>query len=93
MDVIHVGFQYVSVGSSTVNFIIKDQRLLVRFCGQKDSLQRKFFRKCFQLTVGSVCHLKQFSLCGKLLTDDEKVANILHFCWTCSLKWIQILSI
>jgi hypothetical protein len=31
------------------------------FCGQMDSMQRIFIKKCFPFTVGSVCHVKQFT--------------------------------
>jgi hypothetical protein len=48
------------------------------FCGQKDSVQRIFIKKCFQFTVGNVCHVKQFTVglrnChfgGRRLADDE----------------------
>jgi hypothetical protein len=33
---------------------------VVRFCGQKDSMQRMFIKKCFLFMVGSVCCIKQF---------------------------------
>jgi hypothetical protein len=29
----------------------EEQRSVVRFCGQKDSMQRKFIKKCFLFTV------------------------------------------
>jgi hypothetical protein len=39
-----------------------EEQLVVRFfCGQKDSVQRIFIKKCFVFTVGSVCCLKQFT--------------------------------
>jgi hypothetical protein len=31
------------------------------FCGQKDSMQRIFIKKCFLFTVGSVCRVKRFT--------------------------------
>jgi hypothetical protein len=47
--------------------------LCVFFCGQEDSMQRIFIKKCFLFTVGSVCSVKQFSHGGKHLGDDEEV--------------------
>jgi hypothetical protein len=35
-------------------------------------MQRIFIEKCFLFTVGSVCHIKWFSLGGKHFTDDEE---------------------
>jgi hypothetical protein len=40
---------------------------------QKESMQWVFIKKCFLLTVGNVCHVKQFSLGGKRFADDEEV--------------------
>jgi hypothetical protein len=34
--------------------------LCVFFCGQKDSMQRIFIKKCFMFTVKSVCRIKRF---------------------------------
>jgi hypothetical protein len=36
-------------------------------------MQRIFINKCFLFTVGSVCHVKRFSLGGKRFADDEEV--------------------
>jgi hypothetical protein len=52
-------------------YTTEEQRFFVRFCGQKDSMQRIFIKKCFLLTVGSVCHVKRFSLGGNRFTDEE----------------------
>jgi hypothetical protein len=38
----------------------KSNVLLCVFCGQKDSVQRMFIKKCFLFTVGSVCRVKRF---------------------------------
>jgi hypothetical protein len=42
-------------------FTPEEQRSVVRFYGQKDSLQRIFIKKCFLFTVGSVCRVKPFT--------------------------------
>jgi hypothetical protein len=49
-----------------------ERSFVVRFCGQKDSVQRIFIKKYFLFTVGSICRVKQFSLCGKHFTHDEE---------------------
>jgi hypothetical protein len=41
------------------------QFLLWAFCGQKDSMQRIFIKKCFLFTVGSVCRVKRFITGGQ----------------------------
>jgi hypothetical protein len=40
---------------------IEEQRSVVRFCRQKDSMQRTFIKKFFLFAVRSVCCLKQFT--------------------------------
>jgi hypothetical protein len=42
-------------------YTTEKQRSVVRFCGQKDSMQRIFIKKCFLFTVGSVCRVKRFT--------------------------------
>jgi hypothetical protein len=39
----------------------EEQRFLCVFCGQKDSLQMIFVKKCFLFTGGSVCRVKRFT--------------------------------
>jgi hypothetical protein len=39
----------------------EEQRSVVRFCGQNDSMQRIFIKKCFLFTVGTVYHVKRFT--------------------------------
>jgi hypothetical protein len=50
----------------------EEQHSVVGFCGQKDSMQRIFIKKCFR-TVGSVCQVKWFHLGSKRFADDELV--------------------
>jgi hypothetical protein len=38
----------------------KSSGLLCVFCGQKDTMQRPFIKKCFLFTVGSVCRVNRF---------------------------------
>jgi hypothetical protein len=43
------------------------------FCGQKDSVQRIFIKKCFLFTVGSVCRVKWFTTgSSNSLKDTQK---------------------
>jgi hypothetical protein len=51
----------------------KERRSVVRFCGQKDSIQRAFIKKCFLFRVGSVCCIKQFT--AGLRNYPEDVRN------------------
>jgi hypothetical protein len=41
--------------------ITEEQRSVVRFYGQKDSMQRIFIKKYYLFTVGSVCRVKLFT--------------------------------
>jgi hypothetical protein len=54
-----------------------EQCSVVRFCGQKDSMQRKLTKKFFMFTVGSVCRVKRFTTWSRnvanAFTDDEEV--------------------
>jgi hypothetical protein len=74
-------------------FITEEQRSLMHFfCGQKDSMQRIFVKKCFLFMVGSVCRVKQFAagsrnchLGGRGFADDEEVETEVRK-WTCMLR-------
>jgi hypothetical protein len=59
----------------------EEQRLVVRFFRQKDSVQ-KYLKKCFLFTLGSVCHLEWFHLGGKRFADDEEVETEVR-------KWLR----
>jgi hypothetical protein len=39
----------------------EEQRSVVSFCGQKDSMQRIFIKKCFRFVLGSVYRVKRFT--------------------------------
>jgi hypothetical protein len=41
-------------------------------------MQRIFIKKCFLLTVGSVCRVKRFYLGGKYFADDEEVETVVR---------------
>jgi hypothetical protein len=56
-----------------VGYTTKEQLSVVRFCGQKDSMQRIFIKKCFLFIVGSVCRMKRFTTGGKRFGDGEEV--------------------
>jgi hypothetical protein len=53
--------------------IAKEQRSLVLFCGQKDSVRRIFIKKCFLFTVGSVCRVKRFTTGSRNSLKGEEV--------------------
>jgi hypothetical protein len=62
-------------------YITEEQcSVVLSVCGQKDSMQRIFIKKCFIFTVVSVCCVNRFTtgsrncqLGGKLFADDEEV--------------------
>jgi hypothetical protein len=58
--------------ATVLEFTTEEQRSVVLFCGQKDSMQRIFIKKCFLFTVGSVCRVKRFHL-GRRFADVEEV--------------------
>jgi hypothetical protein len=41
----------VNMAAVVEEYTIKEQRSVVRFCGQKDSMQRISIKKCFLFTV------------------------------------------
>jgi hypothetical protein len=52
-------------------YTTEEKRFIVRsFCGQKDPVQRVFIKTCFLFTVGSVCHIKRFTI------GSRNVANV-----------------
>jgi hypothetical protein len=51
--------------------ILNSSVLLYVFCREKNPMQRIFIKKCFLFTVGSVCHVKQFTAGGRCLADEE----------------------
>jgi hypothetical protein len=51
----------------------KEQRSVVRFCGQKDSMQWIFVKKCFLFTVRNTYGVKRFTTGSiKSLEDVQK---------------------
>jgi hypothetical protein len=42
-------------------YTTEEQRSLVRFCEQKDRMQRIFIKKCFLFTMGSVCRVMRIA--------------------------------
>jgi hypothetical protein len=53
------------------------QGSILRFCGQKDSMQSILIKKCSLVTLGSVCRVKRFATglknVAKLFVYDEEV--------------------
>jgi hypothetical protein len=64
------------------HYTTEEQRSVVHFCGQRDSMQRIFVKKCFLFTAGSVCRVKRFHLGGTRFADDEKVETEVR-------KWLR----
>jgi hypothetical protein len=59
----------VKMATVLEKYAAEEQRSVVLFCGQKDSMQRIIIKKCILPTVGSNCRVKRFHL------DDESVAD------------------
>jgi hypothetical protein len=55
---------------------------VVRLCGQKDSMQSMFMKKCLLYTVGSVRRLKRFTIGWQIFVDDEAVETKVR-------KWLR----
>jgi hypothetical protein len=53
----------------------EEQRSVVRFYGQKDSMQRIFIKKSFLFAVGSVCCEKRFITASRNFLGRTKVAD------------------
>jgi hypothetical protein len=47
------------------------------FCGQKDSIQRMFIKKCFLFTIGSVCRVKRFTTGSRNSLMDVRKSRIM----------------
>jgi hypothetical protein len=47
----------------------EEQRSVVLFCGQKDSMQNVFIKKCFLFMLGSVCRVKRFTTASSNVTS------------------------
>jgi hypothetical protein len=55
----------------------EQQRSVMRFCMQKDSLQSIFIKKCFLFTVESVCRVKRFTTGSKNSLKDVKKSQMM----------------
>jgi hypothetical protein len=47
------------------------------FCGQKDSIQKTFIKKCFLFTVGSVCRVKRFTTGSRNSLKDVRKSHMI----------------
>lgn len=48
-----------------MSILPKSSVLLCISCGQKDSIQRVFIKKCFLFTAGSACGIKGLKMGGQ----------------------------
>jgi hypothetical protein len=51
----------VKMATVLEEYITEEQHSVVRFCGQKFSMQRTVINKCFRFMVGSICYVKHFT--------------------------------
>jgi hypothetical protein len=49
------------------------------FCGERDSMQRTFIRKCFLFTVGNVCRVKQFTTGSRNFLKDVLKPQVIPY--------------
>jgi hypothetical protein len=60
-------------GSENEVYTTEKQRSVLRFCGQKDWMQRIFIKKHFLFKVGTLFQIKRFHLGSECFVDDEEV--------------------
>jgi hypothetical protein len=53
-------------------YTTEEQHSVVRFCGQKNSMQKIFIKNCCLFTVGSVCHVEQFTAGSRHSVKDVR---------------------
>jgi hypothetical protein len=52
-------------------YTTEEGRSVVRFCGQKDPMQKMFIKKCFLITIGSICRIKRFTAGSKNVANGS----------------------
>jgi hypothetical protein len=57
--------------------VTEDQLSVVHFCGQKDSMQKIFVKKCVMFTVGSVCRFKLFTTGSRNSLKDVRKSQMM----------------
>jgi hypothetical protein len=67
----------VKMATVLEDYTTKKKRSVVRFCRQKDSMQRIFTKKCFLFTVGSVCHVQRFTTGSRNSLKDVRKSQIM----------------
>jgi hypothetical protein len=75
----------VKMATVLEKYTTEEQRSVVHFYGQKDSMQSIFIKKCFLFTVGNICRVKRFNWVekrGKRFADDEEVEKEVR-------KWLR----
>jgi hypothetical protein len=56
---------------------IEEERSVVRFCGQKDSMRRIFIKKSFVVMVGSVYRVKRFTTRSRNYLKDVRKSQVM----------------
>jgi hypothetical protein len=62
----------VKMATVLEEYTTEEERSVVLFCGQKDSIQRIFIKKCFLFTVGSACRVKRFTTGWRNSLEDVR---------------------
>jgi hypothetical protein len=55
----------------------EEERSVVRFCGQKDSMQGIFIKNFFLFTVGSICRVKRFTTGSRNSLEDVRKSQMM----------------
>jgi hypothetical protein len=72
----------VKMATELEEYTTEEQRSFVRFCGQKDTMQRIFIRKCFLFMAGSFYCVKRFTTRLQRFDDDEETETEMR-------KWLR----
>jgi hypothetical protein len=67
----------VKIATVLEEYTNKEQSSVVRFCGQQDSMQRMFTKKCFLFMVASVCHVHKFITGSRNCLKDVQKAQMM----------------
>jgi hypothetical protein len=58
-------------------YTTEEQRSVVRFYGQKDSIQMIFIKKCFLFIVWSVCRIKRLTIGSRISLKDVRKSQMM----------------
>jgi hypothetical protein len=68
----------VRMATMLEEYTVKEQCSVVRFCEQKDSMQRIFIKKCFLFVVRSICPIKLVTTGLRNSLKDVRKSQMIH---------------